>query len=90
MGRTFRQVGKNKQAETCFNYSYTHFGQLGNPTGEVAALRSLGELYEGRGDAELALRCMTRILEIQSRYGLPGKEEDQQRINRLRKTYHTK
>jgi tetratricopeptide (TPR) repeat protein len=85
LGRAYRQRGKDRRAETCFNYSYTHFGQVGNPSGEAEALRSLADIYEDRNEPELAFRCMTRIRETFTRFGLRLPEVDSDREERLRR-----
>jgi tetratricopeptide (TPR) repeat protein len=71
LGRVFLRLRKDQQAETCFNYSSSHFISLGDPAGEAEALRGLASVYEARGDPELVRRCMARITEIQKRYSLP-------------------
>lgn len=85
LGRAFLLRHQDRDAETCFNYSATHFSRLGDPAGEAEALRGLGDIYERRGDKELALHCFARIIEIQKRYNLPADGRDQERIDRLRK-----
>jgi tetratricopeptide (TPR) repeat protein len=72
LGRAFLRADKPDKAETCFNFSSSHFISLGNPAGEAEALRGLADVYEARGDAELVTRCRERIAEIQKRYGLPA------------------
>jgi tetratricopeptide (TPR) repeat protein len=84
LGRAYRQLGKDQRAETCFNYSYTHFGQVGKPEGEAEALRGLADIYEDRNEPELALRCLTRIREIFTRFSLRLPELDSDREERLR------
>jgi tetratricopeptide (TPR) repeat protein len=71
LGRTFMKAGKLAKAETCFNFSSSHFISLGDPAGEAEALRGLADIYEARGDRELVHRCTERIAAIQSRYGIP-------------------
>lgn len=78
LGRTYQKLGKDQNAETCFNYAFTHFGQLGNPFGEIEALRSLIGVYESRNEPALVDHCRRRIQEIQIRYGLPLTEEGNQ------------
>lgn len=85
LGRAFLRRDQDRDAETCFNYATTHFNRLGDPTGESEALRSLAAVYERRGDRELALHCLGRILEIQERYRLPPDARDRERSDRLRK-----
>lgn len=85
LGRAYRQLGKDRRAETCFNYAYSHFGQVGNPAGEAEALRGLADIYEDRREPELALRCMTRIREILTRFGVRLPEKDSDREERLRR-----
>ncbi len=70
LGRAFLKAGKLARAETCFNFSSSHFISLGDVAGEAAALRGLVSVYEAKGDAELVRRCRERIVEIQTRYGL--------------------
>jgi tetratricopeptide (TPR) repeat protein len=70
LGRAFLQVGQLAKAETCFNFSSSHFISLGDVAGEAEALRGLVSVYEGKGDAGLVKRCRERIAEIQTRYGL--------------------
>jgi len=89
LGRAYRQLGKNKEAETCFNYSYTHFGQVGNSAGEAEALRGLADIYEDRKEPELALRCLTRIRENFTRFGLRLPEGDIKREERLHRAFHS-
>jgi tetratricopeptide (TPR) repeat protein len=83
LGRTYRRLADDHRAETCFNFSYTHYAGLGNPAGQIEALRHLSQIYEDRNDPELALHCMTRLQEIQMRLGLPGPTEDEARTARL-------
>ncbi|MFZ5861545.1 MAG: tetratricopeptide repeat protein [Nitrospirota bacterium] len=75
LGRAFLQIGTLDQAETCFNFSSSHFISLGDPTGEAEALRGLVAVYEAKRDPELVTRCRTRIAEIQARYGLAVRPE---------------
>ncbi len=70
LGRVFLKVGKFAKAETCFNFSSSHFISLGDVAGEAEALRGLVSVYEAKGDAELVTRCRERIAEIHTRYGL--------------------
>ena len=70
LGRAFLKAGKLAKAETCFNFSSSHFISLGDVAGEAEALRGLVSVYEAKGDAELVKRCRERIIEIQTRYGL--------------------
>jgi tetratricopeptide (TPR) repeat protein len=70
LGRAFLKAGTLAKAETCFNFSSSHFISLGDVAGEAEALRGLVAVYEAKGDAELVTRCRERMKEIQSRYGL--------------------
>lgn len=70
LGRAFVKAGKFAKAETCFNFSSSHFISLGDVAGEAEALRGLVSVYEAKGDAELVTRCRERIAEIQIRYRL--------------------
>lgn len=79
LGRTYFQLGKDRHAETCFNYSSSHFNRLANPAGEAEALRSLSLIYEARGDIEQAWHCLSAVLNLFRRYGLPPREEDRKR-----------
>jgi tetratricopeptide (TPR) repeat protein len=74
LGRAFLMSGHPKKAETCFNFASSHFISLGNPAGEAEALGGLVSVYEASGDAELVKRCLERIAEIQTRYGLPPED----------------
>lgn len=71
LGRAFLKTGDPAKAETCLNFSSSHFISLGDVAGEAEALRGLVSVYEATGDAELVTRCRERIAEIQTRYGLP-------------------
>jgi tetratricopeptide (TPR) repeat protein len=84
LGRTFVKVGKEKEAEICFNHSSTHFNRLGDPAGEAEALRALSFVYQRRGDPELALHCLISVQEIHRRIGWPLQKEDETRTSRLR------
>lgn len=90
MGRILFQQGEDGNAETCFNYSAMHFSALGDPLGESEALRGLVRVYEKRGDPELALHCLTRLIETQKRYGLKPSESDQEWWNRLNENHWKK
>lgn len=90
LGRTYLRLGKDRKAETCLNYSYTHYGQLGVPAGQIEALRHLSQIYESRNDPQLAHHCMTRLLEIQVRLGMPGPPDDRARADRLRNILRSK
>lgn len=70
LGRAFLKAGNVTKAETCFNFSSSHFISLGDVAGEAEALRGLVSVYESRGDPELVRRCRERVAEIQTRYGL--------------------
>jgi tetratricopeptide (TPR) repeat protein len=74
LGRAFMKAGKLAKAETCFNFSSSHFISLGDPAGEAEALRGLAAVYDANGDMELVTRCRERIAEISSRYRLPAEE----------------
>jgi tetratricopeptide (TPR) repeat protein len=75
LGRTYRRLADDHKAETCLNFSYTHYEQLGKPAGQIEALRALSQLYEDRNDPELVLRCMTRLQEIEVRMGKMANSE---------------
>ncbi len=77
LGRLFTKDGNDRDAEICLNYAATHFGSLGDPYGEIEALRGLAHLYKRRGDPELVLRCQNRMTEICRRFGLPSPGGDQ-------------
>lgn len=85
LGRAFLHRRQDRDAETCFNYSTTHFSRLGDPVGEAEALRGLADVYECRGDRELALHCLAQIIDIQKRYRLPPDARDREQTDRLRK-----
>jgi tetratricopeptide (TPR) repeat protein len=70
LGRAYLKAAKLANAETCFNFSSSHFISLGDVAGEAEALRGLVLVYEAKGDAELVIRCRERIAAISSRYGL--------------------
>jgi tetratricopeptide (TPR) repeat protein len=72
LGRAFLQAGKLAKAETCFNFSASHFISLGDLAGEAEALRGLASVYEATGDKDLVARCRGRIAEISARYRLPA------------------
>ncbi len=76
LGRLFTKNGNDRDAETCLNYSATHFRSLGDPYGESEALRGLAQIYELRQEPELVLRCRNRIQEIHRRFDLPSPESD--------------
>jgi tetratricopeptide (TPR) repeat protein len=84
LGRTFLKTGKEKEAEICFNHAATHFNRLGDPAGEAGALRGLSDLYERRGDPELALQSLTGAVELGRRIGWTIESEDRARMERLR------
>jgi hypothetical protein len=65
------------------NNASEHFIKLGNEPAEAAALRLLADLYEQRGDAISAIRCLERIVPIGQRYGLAQWQEDALRLNRM-------
>ncbi|MBI3610928.1 MAG: hypothetical protein HY204_09545 [Nitrospirae bacterium] len=48
-------------------------------------MRGLADIYEDRNEPELALRCLTRIREIFTRFGLRLPELDSDREDRLRR-----
>jgi tetratricopeptide (TPR) repeat protein len=72
LGRVYRLLADDRRAETALNFSCTHYEHLGNPAGQIEALRALSRLYEERHEPELALRCLTRIREVRLRLGPPG------------------
>ncbi|MFQ5949365.1 MAG: hypothetical protein ACE5J1_01610, partial [Nitrospiria bacterium] len=83
LGRLFTKNGNDSNAEICFNYATTHFGSLGDPMGESEALRGMAHIYERRGDSELVLRCLSRMMEIHRRFGLQFPESDQSWLKKL-------
>ncbi|MBI1824463.1 MAG: tetratricopeptide repeat protein [Nitrospirae bacterium] len=88
LGRTYQRLAipsDGNKAETCFNYSFMHYHHLGNPSGEVEALRGLADVYETRRDLELALNCLNRALETSQKYRLVQMEHDLERADRLSK-----
>ncbi|HZR46487.1 MAG TPA: tetratricopeptide repeat protein [Candidatus Manganitrophaceae bacterium] len=85
LGRSFLKTGKEKEAEICFNHAATHFSRLGDPAGEAEALRALSQLYEKRGDPQLALQSLAGALERARRIGWSVPEEDRTRMERLRR-----
>ena len=76
LGRAYLRLRDDRRAETSLNFSFTHYEQLGNPAGQIDALRLLSRLYEDRDDPELALRCLTRLEEIRLRLGPVGSSKD--------------
>jgi hypothetical protein len=83
LGKTFLLAGQTSQAEKCLNNASEHFIKLGHEPAEASALRLLADLYEQRGDAISAVRCLERIVLIGQRYGLPQWQEDALRLNRV-------
>jgi tetratricopeptide (TPR) repeat protein len=75
LGRAYRKAGELAKAETCFNFSSSHFISLGDAVGEAEALRGLVLVYEAIGDAELVTRCRERIAAISSQFGLANTAE---------------
>lgn len=71
LGRVYLLLADDRRAETCLNFSCTHYEHLGNTAGQIEALRALSRLYEDRDDPELALRCLSRLQEIRMRLGPP-------------------
>jgi len=72
LGRVYLLLADDRRAETCLNFSCTHYEHLGNPAGQIEALRALSRLYEERNEPELALRCLTRLREVRLRLGPTG------------------
>ncbi len=83
LGRIFLQLKKGHDAETCFNYSSSHFGALGDPGGQIEALRGLAEAYEHRKDPTLAIQCLERIKEINRRFQMQASPLDEEWLKRL-------
>ncbi|MFQ5597674.1 MAG: tetratricopeptide repeat protein [Nitrospiria bacterium] len=83
MGRLMFKQGDTRDAETCFNYSATHFGTLGDPLAEAEALRGLAEVYEARPDIDLAFHTVKRVMETLRKYGLKVPQSDQDWLRRL-------
>jgi len=84
LGRVFLQGSRmGQEAETCFNYASSHFGALGDPGGEIEAIRGLAAVYEQRKDSALAMACINRILEINRRYHLNTAQADLNVLSRL-------
>ncbi|HEX9758810.1 MAG TPA: tetratricopeptide repeat protein [Nitrospiria bacterium] len=88
LGKAYQFLKVFKKAETCFNFSYTHFGHIGHPSGEKEALVYLADLYELREQRELSLRCLERVLEINKRFRFKEPEEFTIRVKNLRKAIH--
>lgn len=86
LGRTYLRLEKSAESETCLNYAASHYNNLADPEGEAEALRSLADLYERRGEMELAFHCLTRVGRVYQQFGLPKRDEDSARINRLIQT----
>jgi len=84
LARLFALNGNDHDAEICFNYAATHFGSLGDPYGEIEALRGLAHIYEHRRDPELVLRCLNRMMGIHRRFRLPSSESDQAWLKKIR------
>jgi len=84
LGNTFRQGGHMHQAEKCLNNASEHFIKLGSEPGEAAALRLLADLYEQTGNQLSALRCLERVVQVDTRYGLPQAQQDREWMARLR------
>lgn len=85
LGKTFLMAGKRRQAEKCLNNASEHFIKLGNEPGEAAALRLLADLYEQAEEHLSAIRCLERVVLIDTRYGLAQGQEDGERLARLRR-----
>jgi hypothetical protein len=77
-------VGQKDKAEKCLNNASEHFIKLGNEPGEAAVLRLLADLYEQTENRLSAIRCLERVVAVNSRYRLPQAQEDLDRLARLR------
>ena len=84
LGKTFLDLHQWLNAERCFNNASEHFVRLGNEPSEAAVLRVLADVYEQRADRAAAVRCLERVVQIDSRYRLAGFEQDNARLSRLR------
>jgi hypothetical protein len=56
---------------------------LGNEQGEAAVLRLLADLYEQAGNEESAIRCLERVVLLDTRYGLLQFQQDNARLSGL-------
>lgn len=54
--------------------------KLGNPHGEAAALRQLTDLYEATGDQVSAIRCLERVIVLDTRLAFPQLTADSERL----------
>ena len=84
LGKTFLQANQNSQAEKCLNNASEHFIKLGNEPGEAATLRLLADVYEQTGNRLSALRCLERVVQVDTSYGLPQLQQDREWMVRLR------
>ena len=57
---------------------------MGNERGEAAVLRLLADLYERAGNVESAIRCLERVVLLDTRYGLLQFPHDKARLSGLR------
>jgi tetratricopeptide (TPR) repeat protein len=83
LGKTFLQAGDRQRAEKCLNNASEHFIKLGNEPGEAAVLRLLADLYEQAGNEESAIRCLERVVLLDTRYGLLQFQQDNARLSGL-------
>ena len=76
LGKTFLDSADLLEAERCFNNASEHFIKLGNEAGEAACLRMFADIYRQRGSLLAAVRCLERVVSVDSRYQLPSLRED--------------
>ena len=72
-----------QSAEKCLNNASEHFIKLGNEPGGAAVLRLLADLYEQAGNEESAIRCLERVVLVDTRYGLFQYRQDNTRLSGL-------
>jgi tetratricopeptide (TPR) repeat protein len=83
LGKTFLDSTDLLEAERCFNNASEHFIKLGNEAGEAACLRMLADIYRQRENLVAAVRCLERVVLVDSRYQLPSLREDSTLLDSL-------
>lgn len=75
LGNVYAMMGAYDESE--------HFIKLGNEQGEAAVLRLLADLYEQASKEESAIRCLERVVTLDTRYGLLQFRQDNARLSEL-------
>ncbi len=79
IGAMHSELGRNKEAEECFNRSLTIAKKINDLEGQIENYSNLAELYESNGQYKLSIENFKNYLKAKSKFEEENKEKDLKR-----------